>query len=438
MDRTEGTIVCHHPELAPFVARPLDPEALDRIEGLLDAWGTLRIARLPTGLVSAVSGAGANAVSGYDAVWLRDSVHVAHALWRTGDLRGAVRILEQLLAFQHATLARFDAVIEGSADPRDPQQRPHVRFDGVHLREKPELWAHAQNDALAYVVWLAASMWNEGVWQPNAEQHAALARVPAYFAAVRYALDADSGHWEEERRINASSVGTVVAALGVLADGLERRGERLSSEHADFDAASLRRLARVGWSRLTRALPHESPPERGVDAAVLFLIEPLRLLDDARADAVRGVVEEELEGPYGIRRYNGDSYWCADYRDLVAADQRSTDYSHTTEARDRLLRAGTEAQWCIFDPVLAVHAARRFARSGDQFEYARMDRHLRRALGQITGPGEWCAPGLCAEAYFLASSREGVWRPNDQTPLAWTQANLAWALGECGNVVRGG
>lgn len=426
---SRASIVCHHPELAPFVQRALDLEALDAVEGLLHAWKTLDVARLPNGLVSAVSGAGANEISGYDAVWLRDSVHVAHAFWRTGDLVSAVRILDGLLAFQLATVDRFDAVIEGRADPRDPQQRPHVRFDGVHLRERPEKWAHAQNDALAYVLWLAASMWNEGAWEPDAAQRALLARVPAYFTAIRYANDADSGHWEEEQRINASSVGTVVAALDALARGLRERGEVLEGPDARFDAAAVQRLARVGWSRLVRSLPYESPPQRGADASLLFLVEPLGLLDDARADQVLAVVDRELVGPYGIRRYRGDSYWCADYRALVAAERRSTDYSHTTAERDRLLQPGTEAQWCIFDPILAVIAARRWQRTGDSAARARFDLHLRRALGQITGPGEWCAPGLCAEAYFLASSEEGVWRPNDQTPLAWTQANVRWALG---------
>ena len=417
-------MVCHHPELAPFVERELDAEALDAVEGLLDDWGTLRIESLANGLVPAVSGAGGNEVSGYDSVWLRDSVHVAHALWRCGDTDAARRVLESLLAFQVRTVDRFDAILEGRVDPSDPQQRPHVRFDGVHLREKPEPWAHAQNDALAYVLWLAASMWSANAFTPDPAQCGVIERLPRYFDRIAYERDADSGHWEEDRRVNASSVGCVVAALETLARVLERR----DGCPVDLEPAELRALARRGRERLAWSLPHESPPQRRADAALLFLLEPLHVLDDVQELAVLAEVDRELLGPYGIRRYRGDSYWCADYRELVRPEARSTDYSTTTAERDRLLRPGTEAQWCIFDPVLAVWFGGRFARTGAEIDRQRFDQHLRRSLGQITGPGEWCAPGLCPEAWFLASSQEGVYRPNDQTPLAWTQAGLRWAL----------
>lgn len=421
-------VVCHHPELQPLLDGPLDAARVGRIRALLDAWGTLRIPLLDSGLVSAVHGAGANEVSGYDAVWLRDTVHVAHALWRTGDLDAARAMLDALLRFQFRTIARFDAVLDGRADPDDPQQRPHVRFDGTTLTEIDMPWAHAQNDALAYVLWLAAGMWFEGVWSPDDGAREVLARVPRYFDAIDYANDRDSGHWEEERRRTASSVGTVVAALEATGRALERHDTELSSPHGTVTPITLRAAAARGRAVLDAVLPFESPPVRRADAATLFLVEPLEVVTGDAARAVVEVIDTELTGPYGIRRYAGDSYWCANYRELLAPASRSTDYSHTTAERDRLLQPGTEAQWCIFDPVLATWHARRHRRTRAAEHRARADLHLRRALGQITGPGEWCDAGLAPEAYFLASSDEGVWRPNDQTPLAWTQANLLLAL----------
>ena len=422
------SIVCHHPELAPLVADPLDASRVGRIVSLLDEWGTLEIPRLPTGLVSAVHGAGRNEVSGYDAVWLRDTVHVAHGLWRTGGVDAARDILSAMLQFQLATVARFDDVITGRADASDPQQRPHVRFDGRALQEIDMPWAHAQNDALGYVLWLAASMLRERVWAPDADERALLARYPAYFAAIDYARDRDSGHWEEERRRTASSVGTVVAGLEALAAAVEGSGLNFAGPHGHVDPHEVRRLAARGRAVLDATLPFESPPERGADAATLFLVEPLGVIHGSRAESVLELVDRELTGPYGIRRYRGDSYWCADYRELLAPERRSTDYSHTTAERDRLLKPGTEAQWCIFDPLLAGWHTKRFLATRAAESRARADLHLRRAIGQITGPGEWCAAGLCPEAWFLESSEESVYRPNDQTPLAWTQANLRVAL----------
>lgn len=427
--------VCHHPELAPLVADPLDATRVGRIAALLGEWQTLHIERLPTGLVSAVHGAGANEVSGYDAVWLRDTVHVAHVFHRTGDSDAAVEILEALLQFQQKTVARFDDVIAGRVDAADPHERPHVRFDGRTLEEIAVPWAHAQNDALGYVFWLAAVLMRDGVWIPDADQHAVLARYPAYFEAIDYPNDRDSGHWEEERRRTASSVGTVVAALETMATALERVDGELRGPHGFSGPLSLRSLAFRGRAVLDVLLPQESPPERGADAATLFLLEPLGVVGGPVAAAILDRVDRELVGPYGIRRYRGDSYWCADYRELLSPETRSTDYSTSTAERDALLKPGTEAQWCIFDPVLAVYHARRYRRTRHGAHRARADHHLRRAIGQITGPGEWCAPGLCTEAWFLASSDEGVYRPNDQTPLAWTQANLRWALEEAGSML---
>lgn len=421
-------IVCHHPDLVPLLQDPLDAVRVERIRSLLAEWGTLDVERLPTGLVSAVHGAGGNDASGYDAVWLRDTVHVAHAFRAVGEVPVAVEILDALLLLEHVGLDRFDAVIEGRADPDDPQQRPHVRYDGRRLAEIDVPWAHAQNDAHGYVLWLAGTLWRDGAWAPSAAQRDVLARVPAYFDAIDYANDRDSGHWEEERRRCASSVGTVVAGLEALAAALRKHDDTLGGPHGTIDAMRLETSAAHGRAVLEALLPHEAPPERGADAATLFLVEPLGVVTGAAAAEVVDTVVRDLSGPFGIRRYTGDSYWCADYRTLLPPASRSTDYSHTTAERDRLLVPGTEAQWCIFDPVLATWNARRYARTRSAVHREGADHHLRRALGQITGPGEWCPPGRAPEAYFLESSDEGVYRPNDQTPLAWTQANLRVAL----------
>ncbi len=430
-------IVVHHPELEALLrVDRIDGPTLDAIEKRLRAWGTLEIPRLPSGLFAASDGGGRDARSGYSATWLRDSVHVAHALWRTGEADAARRALEAILRFQLRTRDRFDAILAGRADPSDPLQRPHVRFDGLHLRELPERWAHAQNDALGSVLWLAASMWREGAWRPRGVDLGLLARYPSYFECIRYWEDADSGHWEEGRRVHASSIGVVVAALHALADAIEATGLwALPAPDQAWTAAELRQLAEPGSAHLAGVLPRESPPERAADLATLFLVEPLRWVAGEAASELVDFVRRELEGPYGIRRYRGDSYWCADYRTRVAPEARSADYSENTDERDALLKPGTEAQWCLGDPLLAVHFGRRWRKNGEASDREAFERHLRRALGQITGPGEWCAPGRCPEAWYLESSEEGRYRPNDQTPLAWTVANLRLALAEGRRVV---
>ena len=48
--------------------------------------------------------------------------------------------------------------------------------------------------------------------------------TPLYFQAIRYWQDEDSGHWEERRKIEASSIGAVVAGLRELRLLREIRG----------------------------------------------------------------------------------------------------------------------------------------------------------------------------------------------------------------------
>lgn len=428
-------VFCHHPDLSPFVDTPEASTWKQALESLR-SWGTMELRAGPHGLFPAVPGGGRNEQSGYQSVWLRDNVHVAHALWRTGDRSSACRTLDALLEFQLRHRQQLDELLAGRADPDDPMQRPHVRFRADTLTEIDQRWAHAQNDALGYVLWLAAILWGNGDWKPSGAVLDHFARLTTWLGQLPYFRDRDSGHWEEGRAQRSSSIGVVVAALEALVRAMEGEGLwEIGHEDHRMKRDTLEELARGGRAVLDVALPAEVPDERQADAALLFLLLPLDVVDDDQHDAILDAVHRDLVGRFGIRRYVGDSYWCGDYRRLVAAEARSSDYSDDTTERDRLLQEGEEAQWCLFDPLLAVHHARRFHRHDDPRERDRALWHLRRALGQVTGPGEWCAPGLCPEAYFLESRREGRYRPNDHCPLAWTQAHLRWAVTEVPSVL---
>jgi phosphorylase kinase alpha/beta subunit len=179
---------------------------------------------------------------------------------------------------------------------------------------------------------------------------------------------------------------------------------------------------RQGWLTLERRLPFESPPQRGIDAALIFLLEPLDLLSSLpAADTVLELIRARLIAPHGIRRYTGDSYFCQDYDTLMPPEKRSIHFNAADlAARDALLRPGAEAQWCLFDPLLSAFFGRRFQR--DRSRIADLEAqvfHFNRALAQLTPSFE------CPELYFLKGD---TWVANEHTPLAWTQANLAVAL----------
>jgi phosphorylase kinase alpha/beta subunit len=113
------------------------------------------------------------------------------------------------------------------------------------------------------------------------------------------------------------------------------------------------------------------------------LIYPLNQVRDSQTvQQILDSVAEHLTGPIGIRRYNGDSYWCNDYRQQFTAELRSSDFSEDISNRDRLLRPGLEAQWCLFDPIVACIYGRRYEQTGESVDLARQDpqRHHAPAL----------------------------------------------------------
>jgi len=400
-----------------------DLSDIDAIDGVLRAHGTLAFSALPTGLYAASPDA---VSSGYDNVWVRDNVYVAFAQWEAGRRAEAIAAAQAMLRFYHGQRARFDAFIEGRADRADAMQRPHVRFNGLTLAENAtERWAHAQNDALGYFLWLCArlAMADPVAFEPADGQ--TLARLVRYCRAIEFWRDEDSGHWEETRKISASSIGVVVAGLTEWRRVLEQRLPVAAA--LDTEALTLASdLIAHGRRALDDILPAEcvqltSTQNRRYDAALIPLLYPLAVVDGAMADLILHDVEAYLAGPIGVRRYLRDSYWAPDYDTRVAAGDRTRDYSDDLEVRDALLGdVGEEAQWCIFDALISACYGQRVLKRGEDADRGAQTRYFNRALAQVTA--DW----QCPELYYRRG-QELVANPH--TPLQWAQANLQLALG---------
>lgn len=411
----------HSPELARLIRPTYSVAEIDALKGLLMERGALHFPALPNGLFPASTGADANAL-GYHYVWVRDNIQISYAHFVNGYIEQAAANLRTLTEYFTKHRSRFAAICDGRADPSNPMNRPHIRFDGATLNEVPQKWAHAQNDALGYFLWLLSRMMRAGAIVADEKSARVIDALTAYFRAIRFWEDADSGHWEEARKIESSSIGVVTAALIALKQtrGADARLRRLMK----LKSAVLEELIESGQRALKEILPDEctqrdSRKYRACDGAQLFLIYPTRVVDGPLADQIIGRVVSDLRGAIGIRRYRGDSYWCADYKDLLAPTELTRDFSEEMGRRDALLRPGEEAQWCIFDPALSALYGRRFIEFGGREHLERQLFYLNRSLAQIT-------PELrCPEAYYL---EHGAWVPNDNTPLLWTQANLWVAL----------
>ncbi|MEO1636729.1 MAG: glycoside hydrolase family 15 protein, partial [Cyanobacteria bacterium J06631_9] len=155
--------------------------------------------------------------TGYKYVWVRDNIFVAYAHYLMGDLTVTIKVLLGLMGYFQKVEFRFAEIINQPDLKEQVMRRPHIRFDGETLSDVEENWEHAQNDALGYFLWLycrvveTAGEATDLLLSPkNSEM---LRRFVEYFEAIRYWEDADSGHWEEGRKVSASSIGTVVAGL---------------------------------------------------------------------------------------------------------------------------------------------------------------------------------------------------------------------------------
>jgi hypothetical protein len=412
---------CYFPQLSASNAR----SQLKVLRRKLEDSGTLHIPINQNGVYAASASQTTDSRTGYQDAWLRDNAMIAFSRWQCGDPESAFKTLQGLTTFLKTQSHKMEAIIDHPELRHDVQRRPHVRFNAKTLKELDQSWAHAQNDALAYVVWLRLRLADhDRQFRLSQDERDLYGLFPAYFWAIKYWEDLDSGAWEESRKVNSSSVGAVAAAL-LEFQKLERSERRRCSE---AERKRLDALVRNGLQTLHRQLPFESPPIRKTDAALLFLIYPLGLIgssgpirDRDIQDWILSLVRARLQGVVGIKRYIGDSYYCQDYDEWLSPEQRSGNFSSRIELRDELLQPGCEAQWCLFDPLLSVIYGEKKL-SGEQLTF------LNRALAQLT------VDRTCAELYYL---KHGTYVPNEHTPLAWTQANLAIAVHELESSLNG-
>lgn len=425
-------IIINNDALRSYIKSSYNLQDIQSITAFLEAKKTFSFTVLENGLFPAAAVSSETEYTGYGSVWVRDNVYLAYTHYLIDQTEVAVKNLNCLIAYFEKFKWRFEGVIEGRTDLNRVMERPHVRFDGRKLEEIDQKWQQAQNDALGYFLWFYCKLAQEKLIELQPKNLEILALFPFYFQAIRYWQDEDSGHWEEERKIEASSIGVVVGGLKTmrrlledtpLATHCKYRGKLVTVEWLD-------RLIDEGTAALNRILPAEciqsNSKYRRYDAALLFLIYPLQVVEEKMSQQILSDVIDNLQGNHGIRRYLWDSFWCRDYRDLP--EQIRTSISSEREQwlkeHDRYLKQGEEAEWCIFDPIISIIFGLKFQKTRQENYLNQQTTYLNRSLGQITGEdGE--SEFLCPELYYLQNER---YIPNDATPLLWTQANLRMAL----------
>lgn len=330
----------------------------------------------PRGLFLASS---KNVETGYDKAWLRDNVYEAFAF----EYANEWAIVKK---DYHALLDIFDKHIDKinwatTNKPFESWQYIHARYNPETLEEFWESWGNKQHDAIGAILYKLAEFELKGhSMLRNRKDRKTVQTLIYYICNVEYWHDTDSGMWEENEEVHASSVGAVLAGL--------KKWQEVGTMDVDQDAIDR------GQTALHGLLPRESE-SKFTDLALLSLIYPYNVVDHDMAWQIVNNLVYHLAKEHGVMRYKFDHYY----------NKNNDGYSE-------------EAEWCFGLSWLAII----FKQLGD---LGRAKEYLDRATETVTVNGQ------IPELYFSNSNTA-----NENTPLGWSESMYVAALFEVGKAVQ--
>lgn len=312
--------------------------------------------------------------TGYDKAWLRDNFYECLAFEVVGDFETVEKTYRAILDIFKKHESKIDYAI--SKKPEHTHQYIHPRYNPVTFDEYWEEWGNKQNDSIGCVLFKIGELEkkNKGIIVKDENDIRVLQKLVWYLSTLEYWHDPDSGVWEENQEIHASSVGACLAGLKMIASV---HGIVVPDE-----------LIRKGEQALGTMLPRESPG-KFVDLALLSLIWPYAVLNDEQTNTVLQNVEYHLLRKQGIIRYKGDKYY----------NKNPDGWSE-------------EAEWTFGLSWLAII----YEKLGQK---EKADFFLEEAKKTVT------KDGVIPELYFSNSTKH-----NDNTPLGWSESLFVVALHE--------
>lgn len=324
----------------------------------------------PTGLFLASS---KNVETGYDKAWLRDNVYEALAFEYAGDWEVVSKTYHTLLDIFDKHIDKINWAITNK--PFESWQFIHARYNPETLEEFWESWGNKQHDAVGAVLFKIADFESKGKSVLRNERDRRTVQTLIYYICnVEYWHDADSGMWEENEEVHASSIGAVLAAL--------KKWKEVGGMDVDQDAINR------GQNALDKLLPRESE-SKFTDLALLSLIFPYNIFDQAMANQIVDNLVYHLVKDKGVMRYKFDHYY----------NKNSDGYSE-------------EAEWCFGLSWLAIC----YKKLGNP---QKAEEFLQKAANTIT------ADGKIPELYFSHTEEA-----NENNPLGWSESMYVSALYE--------
>lgn len=345
------------------------PKKLDYNEIINQHLATLEGLMTPSGLFRASA---AEVDTGYDKAWLRDNFYECLAFVLLGRWGVVTKTYKSLLEIFLKHESKIEAAI--SEKPTDKSKYIHARFHPETFTEFWEEWGNKQNDAVGAILFMLGELeikYQQKIIETAAEKRI-VQKLVDYLASLRYWEDPDSGVWEENEEVHASSVGACLAGLKSIG--------RLEDITVSSD------LIQRGYETLTRLLPRESA-QKFVDLALLTLIYPYEITNPTQTGKILANIEYHLVREHGVIRYKNDHY-----------------YNKNHDGHSE------EAEWCFGFSWLALI----YNRLGDN---AKAKYYLEKSFHTINRKGE------VPELYFSNSDEH-----NANSPLGWAESMFIIAL----------
>jgi phosphorylase kinase alpha/beta subunit len=309
--------------------------------------------------------------TGYDKSWLRDNFYECLAFEVIGDWDTVEKTYNALLQIFLKHEEKIDWAI---------RQKPGSRHEYIHARFHPETfeefweeWGNKQNDSIGAILYRIGELetHHKRSILASKDNKRIVNKLVKYLGSIQYWVDEDSGMWEEDEEVHASSVGACVAGLKAVS---KIPGIDVPQEFIERGEHMLRSL-----------LPRESK-KKFVDLSLLSLIFPYNVVTKEEKQEILEHVEYHLLRRRGVIRYKNDYYY----------NKNEDGYSE-------------EAEWTFGLSWLAIIYEQENNKEKAQFFIDKM-------LAATTPQG-------VPELYY-----SGTDNPNENTPLGWSESLFVVAL----------
>lgn len=309
--------------------------------------------------------------TGYDKAWLRDNFYECMAFEVVGDYDTVKKTYRAILDIFKKHENKIDHAI--AKKPAYTHEYIHARYHPETFDEFWEEWGNKQNDSIGCILFKLGELekHQKGFIIQDEDDRRIAQKLVWYLSTLQYWHDEDSGMWEEDQELHASSIGACIAGL--------RMARHIEGVDVPED------LILKGERMLEYILPRESK-RKAVDLSMLSLIWPYDVVTTEQANDILQRVEYHLLRDRGVIRYKGDRYYNAN----------EDGWSE-------------EAEWTFGLSWLAIIYEKRGEKE--------------KALEYLEQAKAAVAPKGVPELYFSNSEKF-----NDNTPLGWSESLFIVAL----------